>query len=108
MKLHLEWSRPMPLRDATRENLIYAVDLSKLPKTAGVYVLGRRFGKGFEALYVGRANNVRSRVKAQVVNLKLMLHLKNAKAGKRILVTGRLPRSPASNRQKTLNSSNVR
>ena len=59
MKLQLEWARAMPLRDARRdENLIYTVDWAKLPETCGVYVFGRRFGRNFEALYVGQATNV--------------------------------------------------
>ena len=39
MQLLLEWSRPIQLKDGTRENLIYVVDLNKLPMVAGVYVL---------------------------------------------------------------------
>jgi hypothetical protein len=37
VKLQLEWVRPMPLRDAGRdENLIYTFDHAKLPEAAGV------------------------------------------------------------------------
>ncbi len=54
MKLNVEWSAPIPLRNATRENLIYKLDLDQLPTAAGVYVLGRRWGNDFEALYVGK------------------------------------------------------
>ncbi len=100
MKLHLEWTRPIPLRDATRENLIYAVDLEKLPKVPGVYVFGRRFGSAFEALYVGKALNIRGRVKGQFNNLRLMQHLKNAKSGKRIVLTGRFIPKPGQNKSK--------
>ena len=100
MKLHLEWTRPIPLRDATRENLIYAVDLEKLPKVPGVYVFGRRFGSAFEALYVGKANDIRGRVKGQLNNLRLMQHLKNAKSGKRIVLTGRFIPKPGQNKSK--------
>jgi hypothetical protein len=50
MKLQLEWSRPILLRDAGRdENLLYMFDHSKLPESGEVYVFGRRFGRNFEA-----------------------------------------------------------
>jgi hypothetical protein len=52
MKLGVEWNRPIPLK-ATRQNMIYSLDLVKLPNAAGVYTFGRRWGAGFEALYVG-------------------------------------------------------
>jgi hypothetical protein len=70
MKLQLEWARPIPLRDAGREeNLLYTFDYSKLPEVTGVYVLGRRFGRTFEALYVGKAGALRGRVRGQLKNL---------------------------------------
>jgi hypothetical protein len=59
-----------------------------LPRAAGIYIFGRRYAKTFEALYVGKANNIRSRVKGQLGNLRLMLHVKNAEAGKRIVLAG--------------------
>ena len=86
MKLVLEWLKPIPLRDATRENLIYSVALDKLPTLPGIYVLGRRWGKQFEALYVGKATGIRGRVKNQ--------YLKNAKAGRRIVLAGRISTKP--------------
>lgn len=89
MKLRLEWLRPLMLADASEQNMIYSFDFSKLPDTAGVYVFGRRYGKQFEALYVGKAGGLRWRTKGQLNNLRLMQHLKNAKSGKRVLLAGR-------------------
>jgi hypothetical protein len=94
MKLYLEWSRPIPMRDATRQNLIYSVPLEKIPTNPGVYVFGRRWGRQFEALYIGKANTVRGRVKAQLNNLRLMQHLKNAKTGRRVVMAGRIITKP--------------
>lgn len=102
MKLHVEWARPFPLKDGTRENLIYTTDLSKLPKTAGIYVFGRRWGTGFEALYVGKAQGIRGRVKGQLNNLRLMQHVKNAKTGKRILLVGKIVTKPGQQRDKVV------
>jgi hypothetical protein len=90
MKLFVEWSVLIPLMDASRENLIYGVDLGKLPLAPGVYVMGRRWGKQFEALYVGKASSIRGRVKTQLNNLRLMQHLRNARSGRRFVLAGKV------------------
>lgn len=90
MKLSVEWMRPLPLKDAARQNLIYSVVLDKLPSAPGIYVFGRRWGNQFEALYVGKAKGIRGRVNSQLNNLRLMQHLKNAKAGKSVILAGRI------------------
>ncbi len=103
MRLRVEWSRPIPMRDGTRQGLIYAVDSNKLPGGAGIYVFGRRFGKGFEALYVGKAENVRRRVNGQLQNnLRLMLRLRNAKAGRRIVLAGQFVPKPGQRVEKSI------
>jgi hypothetical protein len=103
MKLLLEWTRQIPMRDAAREeNLIYTFQHTKLPEAAGVYVFGRRFGDNFEALYVGKASDIRGRVRGQLKNLPLMLHLKKAKNGKRIILAGRFVSKPGQQEQKCL------
>lgn len=94
MKLRLEWLLPLTLSEPADHNLIYTFDFAKLPEKAGVYVFGRRFGKQFEALYVGKGTKLRWRTKTQLNNLRLMQHLKNAKAGKRLLMVGQfIPRA---------------
>lgn len=102
MKLHVDWSRPVRLKDGSKANLIYVVELGRLPAASGIYILGRRWGSDWEALYVGKANNIRSRVKSQLNNLHLMQHLKNAKAGKRIVLTGRVITKPGQRLEKSL------
>src|SRR3990172_13390471 len=102
MKLYVEWTRPVPLKDASHQNLIYSVALERLPTSAGIYVFGRRWGNQFEALYVGKANGVRGRVKGQLNNLRLMQHLKNAKAGKRIVIAGRIVTKPGQQLDRSL------
>ena len=86
MKISVEWGRPLLLHDGSKQNLIYVVDVAKVPDNPGVYVFARRWGKSIEALYVGKAANIRGRVKGQLNNLRLMQHLKQAKAGKRVLL----------------------
>lgn len=96
MKLQVDWMRPIPLKDATEPNSIYAVDFDRLPTNPGVYVFGRQWGNQFEALYVGKANRIRGRIKRQLNNLHLMQHLTNAKAGKRVILAGCMSLSRAS------------
>jgi hypothetical protein len=102
VKLHVDWSRVIPLRDGTKENLIYVVDLAKLPQAAGVYIFGRRWGSDFEALYVGKAGDVRGRVKGQMNNLRLMQHLKNAKNGSRVVLAGKMITKQGQQRDKCI------
>jgi hypothetical protein len=90
MNLQVEWGRPVQLKDASHENMIYKLDLDKVTTASGVYVFGRHWGSQFEALYVGKAGNLRSRVKGHLNNLRLMQHVHNAKTGKRIVLVGRL------------------
>jgi hypothetical protein len=103
MKLSTEWARPIYLRDAGREeNLIYSLSLEKVITNSGVYIFGRSWGKQFEALYVGKANNIRNRIKGQLNNLRVMQHLKNAKTGRRIVLTGRIVTKPGQRLKKCL------
>lgn len=101
MKLSVEWSRPMTLK-AARQSLGYRVDLEKLPTSSGLYILGRQYGKQFEALYVGKASKIRGRVKTQLNNLKLMQHLKDAKSGRKFVVYCRLVAKPGQRMEKCL------
>jgi hypothetical protein len=69
--------------------LIYDFVHSSAPTDPGIYIFGRLHSKKFEALYVGKAKNLQSRTKGQLKNLKLMLHLKGAKTGTRVVLLGR-------------------
>src|SRR5258708_4258706 len=108
MILHLEWGRPVVLRDGSADNLIYTTSLDLIPAKPGIYIFGRRYGKNFEALYVGQASNgMRGRIKNQLNNLKLMQHLKNSKAGKRIVLAGRFVGKPGQKLKKCLDLSEL-
>ena len=43
---------------------------------------------------MGKAGKIRARVKGHLNNLRLMQHLRNAKAGKRLVLAGRLLTKP--------------
>ena len=59
--------------------------------------------RNFEALYVGQATNgISARVRQQLKNLPLMLHLKKAKSGKRIILAARFVSRPGQQETKCL------
>ncbi len=82
--------------------MIYLVDPTELPDAPGIYLFGRRFGSGLEVLYVGQAKRIRSRVKGQMNNLRLMQSMKNAKIGKRVVIAGRFIWKPGQREKKCL------
>ncbi len=91
MKIALKWEKPLRLKDGSRLNQIYLCSgLDDLPKKPGVYVFARKFGNNIAPLYVGQASKLRGRIEGQFNNLRLMMGIKNAPAGKRILLAARL------------------
>ena len=44
MKLHVEWERPIALKDASKDNVIYSLALGKAPKEPGGCIFERRAG----------------------------------------------------------------
>lgn len=94
MELRLIWTRPIPMKVARDKGLIYTTDLDRIPDAPGVYVFGRVFGDNFEALYVGKADRLRARVKQHLNNLKLMRHLEDAQIGRRVVMIGRFVPKP--------------
>jgi len=77
MNLEIEWEKPVPLRKAPRKarkesGYIYKVDLTVLPNVPGIYVFARRWGKSYEALYVGQSMKIRRRVPvAPIVKIEM-------------------------------------
>jgi hypothetical protein len=91
MKIALKWEKPLRLRDGSRQNQIYLCpNLERLSRRPGVYVFARKFGKGVVPLYIGQASKLRGRIEGQFNNLRLMMGIKNARAGRRILLVARL------------------
>jgi hypothetical protein len=89
MKLEIEWDKPTQLRKSSDQSLIYEVNLTRIKTKSGIYIFARKWGKSYEALYVGQSKNIPSRVKGHLNNLKLMRHVENAKNGDRVLIVGR-------------------
>lgn len=55
-----------------------------------MYVFARRHGKIVAPLYVSQAKRLRGLIEGQFNNLRLMTGLKQAQAGRRVLLVGRL------------------
>ena len=107
MNLEIEWKKPVPLRKAPRRArkgsmYIYKMDLKVLPDVPGIYVFARRWGKSYEALYVGQSQNIYKRVSKHLNNLHLMKHLENAKNGQRVLIAGEAVTRPGQQLKKVL------
>jgi hypothetical protein len=81
MKLQLNWHRSVKLG-----KFPYGTGAAVIPATAGIYVFLRVHGESAEALYVGKATNLKSRIKQQLNNLKLMTAIQKATNGERRLV----------------------
>jgi hypothetical protein len=95
MKLSLRWDKPIRLRDGSKLNQIYHCSgLERFSGKPGIYVFARKFGKNVAPLYVGQASRLRSRIEGQFNNLKLMMGIKNAHAGRRILLVARVYLKP--------------
>ncbi|WP_289340351.1 GIY-YIG nuclease family protein [Acinetobacter baumannii] len=87
MKIKLDWQEPLQLGDFNDEtNYHDHLDLNDVPGEAGIYIFYRQFGDTQQALYVGQAMNIRSRLKQQFKYLDLMKHIKNSKKGGKFVV----------------------
>jgi hypothetical protein len=102
MKLEISWSRRILLKDSNSAKMGYGIDLDKVTNKAGVYIFGRQWGTQFEALYIGKAGNLRSRIKSHLNNLQLMQHLRDARSGKRMLLAGTFIPKPGQQLQRSL------
>jgi hypothetical protein len=78
----------LSLKDGSRQNRIYYCrGIEHFSRKPRVYVFARNFGKNVFPLYVGQASK-RSRIEGQFNNLRLMIGIKNAQAGRLYLKRG--------------------
>ena len=102
MKLEIEWQRPIPLKRVRSGIGIYEIDLDKLPKEPGIYIFARKWSTSYEALYIGRSQRLRGRIRGHLNNLKLMQHIHEAKIGKRVVLYGKPIAKPGQKMDKIL------
>jgi hypothetical protein len=81
MELNVSWHPPLSLTRC--EEQIYTIDLDSIPEGPGVYVFMRVFGRNRYPLYVGKAENLRRRIRTQLDAVKLMKGIERAHGGAR-------------------------
>lgn len=101
VELYLDWLESI-LLDRSKSTGSYELDFEEIPEAAGVYIFGRGHGNAIEALYVGRAANLRSRIKQQLNNHRLMSHLEGAKTGVRGIIIAEWRARPGQRPEKCL------
>ncbi|MBJ9906695.1 GIY-YIG nuclease family protein [Acinetobacter bereziniae] len=87
MKVELDWYEPMELGSSrTLKENVKNFDFSLLPEIAGVYIFYREYGNYQEALYVGKSENIRTRMKAHFNSMKLIDGLIDTPKGQKKLI----------------------
>jgi hypothetical protein len=85
MDLEVRWAPPQALFKSS-ENAIYEVDnLDDISDRPGVYTFARIHGTSLAPLYIGRALDLRRRIKQQLNNLRLMKAIERSQRGTRAL-----------------------
>lgn len=87
MKISVTWNAPIPLTGEARD-LCDSFDFDTLSDDAGVYIFARRYGPKITAVYVGKAEVLRVRIRQQMNNNRLMRALDDAPKGERVLIYG--------------------
>ena len=87
MKIELNWMEPIELGSSStlREN-IKNLDLKCIPDIAGVYIFYREYAGKQYALYVGKSENIRTRMKSHFNSLSLIEGLENTPQGAKKLI----------------------
>jgi hypothetical protein len=102
MDLRLRWHQPLALEIDRNSNGIYTVDLDAIPWAPGIYVFLRVHGSTSEALYIGKAALLQSRIRQHLNNLKLMKGIENAATGSRFLAFAEFISKPGQQQAKAL------
>lgn len=90
MKIKIHWTTALTLR--ADPQLIHSPSvLESVDDVPGVYVFARKYGSRVTPLYVGKALNLKGRIKQQLNNLRLMRQIQDwEKNGARVLLLGYL------------------
>lgn len=85
--VELNWYEPMELgSSSTLKENVKNFDFLLLPEIAGVYIFYREYGNYQEALYVGKSENIRKRMKAHFNSMKLIDGLIDTPKGQKKLI----------------------
>jgi hypothetical protein len=104
MHIDIQWMPRIVLSKASKGFLdsVGAFDISRIPRTAGVYVFARQHGQNIEPIYVGKALDLQLRVSQQLNNLKLMKAVNDSKTGSRVLLIGEVLIKRGQNKEKVV------
>ncbi len=97
MRIEVKWLGKLTISKGSRGffDSIKHFNFEQIPAAAaGIYVFARQHGNMIEPIYVGKAGNLRSRIKTQFNNLNLMTAVNNSKSGSRILLVGTIAALP--------------
>lgn len=87
MNVELDWYEPIELgSSSTLKENVKNFDLSLLPEISGVYIFYREYGNYQEALYVGKSENIRTRMKFHFDSMRLIDGLIDTPRGKKKLI----------------------
>jgi hypothetical protein len=95
MEIEVAWRTPVRLAVAPKESaqdfVVVDADEKRIPKAPGVYVFARAFGKKYEPIYIGQADNLRTRIGDHLKkNVALMKALRQAKNGPKVVLLGEI------------------
>jgi hypothetical protein len=87
MQIELDWYEPIELgSSSTLKENVKNFDFSLLPEISGVYIFYREYGGYQEALYVGKSENIRTRMKSHFNSIKLIDGLIDTPKGQKKLI----------------------
>jgi hypothetical protein len=104
LRIELKWEKPIRLKDGAKQDQIFAIRrLDRISQNAGVYIFARSFGKSVKPLYIGQTARLRGRINNHLQsNTRLMMRIKKAEAGRRILLVAHLNLLPGQQEQRVL------
>ncbi|MFC3902806.1 DNA polymerase-3 subunit epsilon [Acinetobacter marinus] len=87
MKITLSWHEPIELgSSSTLREKIKNFNLKDIPEISGIYIFYREYGEQQKALYVGKSENIRTRIKSHFNSLSLIEGLEESQQGKKKLI----------------------
>lgn len=73
MNVEIEWAAPLLLAQNSK---LIDIDFSGIEDEPGVYFFSRKFGDAYTPFYIGRTQNLRTRLKQHLASAKIQLVLR--------------------------------
>jgi predicted GIY-YIG superfamily endonuclease len=84
VQIKIEWAKPIQLQEHApiKGFPLWIDDWESLPECAGVYVFARKYGMKIDPIYIGKADNLRIRIKQHLKgNVALVTAMRDGKKG---------------------------